>query len=142
MLQVGGDMEGARVQHVSVGLQHVAALAVSTQMRQLPGRAQVHPRANPCGFMEGCPVRLWEAGQACGGGVRSGHLLLCGRVGKPARQRKVNGFLSAGRLRHSSILAGHRNRCMQKHGRMGRLKCDIACPGAPLELPFLRLFEA
>ena len=35
-------MEGARVQHVSVGLQHVAALAVSTQMRQLPGRAQVH----------------------------------------------------------------------------------------------------
>ena len=40
LAQVGGDMEGARVQHVSVGLQHVAALAVSTQMRQLPGRAQ------------------------------------------------------------------------------------------------------
>ena len=32
------------MQHVSVGLQHVAALAVSTQLRQLPGRAQVPPK--------------------------------------------------------------------------------------------------
>ena len=33
-------MEGTRVQHISVGLHHVGALAAATHVRQLPGRPQ------------------------------------------------------------------------------------------------------
>ena len=48
--QVGGDMEGTRVQHISVGLHHVGALAATTQMRQLPKGAQVcHTWSPVCG---------------------------------------------------------------------------------------------
>ena len=40
-VQVTGDMDGTRVQHISVGLHHVGALAATTSFRQLPGRTQV-----------------------------------------------------------------------------------------------------
>ena len=79
--QVGGDMEGARVQHISVGLQHVAALAVSTQMRQLPGRVQVClPGSGPMGLLGGevssvCPSASWSAP-----GGNHGHQGGCGSV--------------------------------------------------------------